>query len=98
MHGQGNTVEIQTHNVRSKRMRINRMERALRNQRRVQAASCEFKHGLNLLPGYMELLDNFVYARTCLKVFKDRSHGHAGITKHPSTAASTRHAFDGGAF
>jgi len=64
---------------------------------RVEAAGCKFEYGLNLFPGYMKLFNDFPDARTRLKVFKNRSHGHPGIPKHPRAAASVRHAFHGGA-
>src|SRR5438105_1835066 len=81
----------------SKRMRISQTICANRNRRRVEAAGGKFEHGLNLLPRYMKLLDDFLYTRTRLKIFKNRSDGHPGIAKHPCAAASVRHAFDGGA-
>jgi hypothetical protein len=56
----------------------------------------KFEDRLNLFSRYMKLLDDFLYARTRLKIFKNRSHGHPGTAKHPCAAASVRHAFDGG--
>jgi hypothetical protein len=70
--------------------------RASRNRRRVEAPSGKFEHGLNLPSRYMKLLDDFRYARTRLKILKNRSDGHPGAAKHPRAAASIRHAFHGG--
>src|SRR6266566_2662835 len=80
----------------SKRTRIIQSSCASRNRRRVEAAGGKFEHRLNLLPRHMKLLDNFLDARTRLKIFKNRSDGHPGIAKHPCAAASVRHAFDCG--
>lgn len=43
-------------------MRIRRRYCADGNRRRVETAGGEFEHGLNLLPGYVKLLDDFLYA------------------------------------
>src|SRR5208283_1358950 len=80
----------------SKRMRISRTCCADRNPRRVEAASGKFEHSLNLLPGHMKLLDDLLYARTRLKILKNRGNGHPGTAEHPFPATSVRHAFDGG--
>src|SRR5271170_3971288 len=56
----------------SKRMRISRRRCANSHRRSVEAAGGKFEHGLNLLPRYVKLLDDFLYARTRLKVFKYR--------------------------
>jgi hypothetical protein len=76
----------------SRSLQSSRIER---NRRRVEAAGGKLEHSLNLLPRYMKLLNDFLYARTCLKIFKNRSDGHPGIAKHPCAAASVSHAFDG---
>jgi hypothetical protein len=60
-------------------MRIIQSGGTRRNRRRVEAAGGEFEHRLNLLPRYMKLLDDFLDARTCLKIFKNRSHGHPSV-------------------
>ncbi len=62
----------------------------------VKAAGGKFKHGLNLFPRNIVLLDNFLNARTDFQIFKNRSDGHPGIFKDPCSAASIRHTFDGG--
>jgi len=46
----------------SKRMRIGWISCASRNWRRVEAARGKFEDSLNLLPRYMKLLDDFLYA------------------------------------
>ena len=74
----------------SKRMRISQSSCASRSWRRVEAAGGKFEHSLNLLPRYMKLLDDFLYARTRFKILKNRSDGHPGIAKHPRAAASVR--------
>src|SRR5580658_1958607 len=85
----------------SKRMRI--VQRVLIDSyastdgRRVEAAGGKFKHRLNLLPGHMKLLDDFLDARTRFEIFKYRSGGHPGSAKNPRAAAPVRNAFDGGA-
>src|SRR5260370_967326 len=78
----------------SKRTRIGQSSGFSRNRRRVEAAGGKFEHSLNLLPRYMKLLNDFLYRRTRLKVFKNRSDGHPSIAKHPCAAAPVRHAFD----
>jgi hypothetical protein len=78
----------------SKRMRTRHGSRTNKNQRRVEAPGCEFEYGLNLFPRHMKLLDNFLYARTRLKVFKNRGNRHSGIFKHPCAATSVRNAFN----
>src|ERR1017187_3298186 len=80
----------------SKRMRSSQSGGAKGNRRHVEATGGKFEHSLNLFSRYMKLLDDFLYARTRLKIFKNRSNGHPGIAKHPCAAASVRHAFDGG--
>src|SRR5271157_6011908 len=78
-------------------MRIRQSGGTRRSRRCVEAAGGKFEHRLNLLPRYMKLLDDFLDARTCLKIFKDRSHGHAGATEYPRTTALTGDALHGGA-
>src|ERR1700676_3624927 len=80
----------------SKRMRISQSGCSSRNRRRVETTGGKFEHRLNLLPRYVKLLDDFLYARTRLKIFKNRSNGHPSTAKHPRATASVRHAFDGG--
>src|SRR5678815_703403 len=81
----------------SKRMSISKNSCTNRNRRRVEAPRGKFEHCLDLLPRHMKLFDDFLDARTRLKIFKNRSHWHSGIAKHPRAAASVRHAFYGGA-
>jgi hypothetical protein len=75
-------------------MRIRRRRCAGKYGGRVQAAGGKFEDGLNLLPCDVELVNDFVYGSSGLKVLEDGGHGHAGIAKHPSAAYSSRHAFD----
>src|SRR5579872_4261480 len=76
-------------------MRIGRSGCLRRNRGHVKAAGGEFEHSLNLLTRHMKLLDDFLYARTCLKIFKNRSHGHPRVTEHPRAAALPRNALHG---
>src|SRR5580700_10713435 len=61
---------------------------------RVKAARGKFKYCVDLFPGDVELLDDFLYGGSCLEVFEHGGHGHPGIAKHPCAAQSPRHAFD----
>jgi hypothetical protein len=45
----------------------------------------------------MKLLDDFLDARTRLKVFKDGSNGHPGIFENPCAATPAGNALHGGA-
>ena len=78
-------------------MRISRCSCANGTRRGVETAGGKFEHSLNLLPRYMKLLHDFFYARTRLKIFKNRSDRHPRIAKHPCAAAPVGHAFNGGA-
>jgi hypothetical protein len=75
-----------------------RISCANRKRRRIETASGKFEHGLNLLSCHMKLLDDFLHARSGLKIFKNRGHGQSGAAKYPRTAPSIRHAFDGSTF
>lgn len=55
--------------------------------RGVEAAGSKFEHSLNLLSRHMKLLDDFLYARSGLKIFKNHSDGHTGVLKHPRATA-----------
>jgi hypothetical protein len=56
-------------------MRIRRASTVNGNGRRIQAAGGKFEHGLNLVSRDMKLLNNFLYARTRLKIFKTLATG-----------------------
>jgi hypothetical protein len=71
--------------------------RASKNGGRVQAAGGKFEHGLNLLPRDVELVDDFVYSGSGLKVLEDGGDGHPSIAKDPCATQSSRHAFHGAA-
>src|SRR5215472_16998857 len=80
----------------SKRMSIHgRIGRG--RDRRIEAASGERKHGVDLFPRDVELLNDLVYRGSGFKVVEHSGHGHAGILKHPCADQSARHAFHGGA-
>ena len=49
---------------------------------RVQTASDKLEHGLDLLSCYLKLLDDLLYGRACLQVFKNRGDGHPGVFEH----------------
>jgi hypothetical protein len=53
----------------------------------------EFENSVDLLAGHMELIDDFLDARTRFEVFENRSHGHPGVAKNPGSATPVRHAF-----
>src|ERR1700682_4177698 len=67
------------------------------NRGRIKTAGSKFQHCVDLLPRDIELLDDFLNTRTGLKIFKDGSHGHPCIAKHPCSAHPPRHAFHSGA-
>src|SRR5258708_3602274 len=68
-------------------MRIVRGGRGGRNLWGVQAAGGKFQHGLNLFSRYVELLNDFLDARTGLQILKDRRDRHTCAAKHPRAAA-----------
>jgi hypothetical protein len=57
-----------------------------RDRRRIETAGGEFKDRPDLPPRYIVLPDDFLHARTHLKVFKDGSDRHPGIAKHPNAS------------
>jgi hypothetical protein len=61
----------------------------------VQAPGGELKHGKDLFPCDVELLDDFFYVRSGFEVLEHGGHGHPGILKDPYAAQSVRNGFDG---
>ena len=66
-----------------------------RGRRRIETSSRKLNYRIDLLPRYVELLNDFVDAGPGFKVFEHGGYGHPGFPKHPGTAQSARHAFDG---
>jgi len=68
-----------------------------RGDRRVEAPGGELKHGVDLFPRDIELLNDLFYGGSGFEVLEHGGHGHAGVLEHPCAAQSAGNAFDGGA-
>ncbi len=73
------------------------MKGAAVNRWGVKAAGRKFKHGFNLLPPHMKLLNDLVDIGPRLKILEDRGDRHPRVLQHPCAAEPVRHAFHGGA-
>ena len=71
--------------------------RAARSQGwRIETSRRKLKHRIDLLPRYVKLLNDLVYARAGFKVFEHGGNWHPGVSKYPCAAQPVRHAFDSG--